>query len=298
MRSLFVFLAALAVLVGTCATAAAEQFYNLNFIVYDTSTNGAIPGASVQIDQDFGNGTFRSTDGGGFANFGVYAVVIGYSVSSGGYTMANGSVSVSDHTTLYIGMTPRPSGRYRFTGWTCEWVAENGPNECDPHTAPASGPPAPPNPQSTPEYVYPDSLSQSNEYIAGGYITSQGQTLPSCASFVRRGNLGWISIQTNPANGYIQIGTGMYNIIWNWGPWLETLYRNGVRFTTKFEWYPPHDSRGPGEFPAGSLVGVAMQHFFYVWMVTTVYHPEYGWRIVGLFKLAYSYGRLDCIKPY
>ena len=83
---------------GSCPT---QNFVNLNFVVRDVCTSAGLPGAAVHIDQNFGNGQDRTTDGSGFANFGVLTNTdIGWSVSKSGFTSANGSVNsgTSDKT--------------------------------------------------------------------------------------------------------------------------------------------------------------------------------------------------------
>lgn len=76
-------------------------FVNLDFNVKDVCTSNPVSGATANIDQDFGNGTSRTTDGSGFANFGVYKnKTIGWTVSKTGYTDSGGSVVSSNDPTL------------------------------------------------------------------------------------------------------------------------------------------------------------------------------------------------------
>src|SRR3989344_4373683 len=72
-------------------------FVNLNFTVRDACSSSGISGATVQVDRDFGNGTTRTTDGGGFASFGVARNTsnIGWSVSAGGYNNGSGTASTN-----------------------------------------------------------------------------------------------------------------------------------------------------------------------------------------------------------
>src|SRR3989338_907010 len=61
---------------GSC-----RWFVNLNFWVTN-QIGQPVSGALVEIYADYGNGNFRTTDGGGFANFGVYDnVTIDFDVS-------------------------------------------------------------------------------------------------------------------------------------------------------------------------------------------------------------------------
>ncbi len=82
-------------LVVSCTVTVSSQWVNLNFVVKDNCGSGwPISGATVAIDRDFGNGTTRTTDGSGFANFGVNANTnIGWSVSKSGYDSKSGSVN-------------------------------------------------------------------------------------------------------------------------------------------------------------------------------------------------------------
>lgn len=93
----------------------ARQWYNLNIIVYNTSTNAGIPGALVTIDQDFGNGTTRYTDGGGFSNFGVTEAQIYFSASAAGFSAGYGDVYITDHHTAYVGLTPQAPTTQPYT---------------------------------------------------------------------------------------------------------------------------------------------------------------------------------------
>lgn len=70
---------------------------NLNFYVKDQ--NGQpISGASVNINQDFGNGTSRTTDGNGFANFGVKSNTdVGYSVSASSCNGVSGGANSGEN---------------------------------------------------------------------------------------------------------------------------------------------------------------------------------------------------------
>lgn len=68
-------------------------FIGLNFVVQDAA-GARVAGALVTIDADFGNGTTRSTDGNGFANFGVAMTgTAAYTVTHSGYATASGVVT-------------------------------------------------------------------------------------------------------------------------------------------------------------------------------------------------------------
>ena len=92
---------------------------NLNFFVKDQNTT-PVSGALVTINQDFGNGTTRNTDGNGFANFGVGTnVSIGYTVSATNCTGASGTQNVgSSDATVNITLNcggPPPAGTFNLT---------------------------------------------------------------------------------------------------------------------------------------------------------------------------------------
>lgn len=78
---------------GSC-----KYLVNLNFNV--SGTCGPLAGAAVTISYDFGNGIIRTTDGSGFANFGVWNnTTIGWSAGKLGYAGQNGSVTSGNRGT-------------------------------------------------------------------------------------------------------------------------------------------------------------------------------------------------------
>ena len=119
---------------GSCTYA--FNIVDLNFVVRNQSAV-AISGASVNINQNFGNGTNRTTDGSGFANFGVNANTnIGYSVLATGCTTVNGSVNSGSGTTVEVTMnctgpvagnppTCSPSDQNTFVGQTVNFTADS-----------------------------------------------------------------------------------------------------------------------------------------------------------------------------
>jgi hypothetical protein len=78
-------------------------FVNLNFNVKNQNSQ-AVAGGTVTINQDFGNGTSRTTDGSGFANFGVDPNTnIGYTATASGCnSVANSANSGSSGTTVNV----------------------------------------------------------------------------------------------------------------------------------------------------------------------------------------------------
>lgn len=83
-------------------------FVNLNYGVSNVCSGASISGATVSISRDFGNGTSRTTDGSGYANFGVLDNKdISWNVSATGYGSVSGSVnSGGSGTTVYPALTP------------------------------------------------------------------------------------------------------------------------------------------------------------------------------------------------
>ncbi len=84
-----------------------QQWIQLNFNVTNSCDGTGIGGASVTISQDFGNGSGRTTDGSGFANFGIWANTgVSWAVSKGGYTNTSGNVNSGNDTTVSTALTP------------------------------------------------------------------------------------------------------------------------------------------------------------------------------------------------
>ncbi len=83
-------------------------FVNFDFRVRNSCNSNYIQNALVSINQDFGNGTTRTTDGSGFADFGVYSNTnIGWTVSASGFSSNSGSTySGSSTTTTSVSLTP------------------------------------------------------------------------------------------------------------------------------------------------------------------------------------------------
>lgn len=86
------------------------MFVNLN--VFVTTPSGApVVGATVLIGRDYGNGTQRTTDGGGFANFGVEQDNLDWEVALDGYTPVLGNAPIGfDDVNLPVTLTPISSG--------------------------------------------------------------------------------------------------------------------------------------------------------------------------------------------
>ena len=114
-RSLLQLALAAFLVAAFAGSADARQWYNLNIIVYNSATNAPISGATVTIDQDFGNGTVRYTDGGGFSNFGVTQAWIQYGATAAGFLPGYGSVFVADHHTAYLGLSPQVATTSPYT---------------------------------------------------------------------------------------------------------------------------------------------------------------------------------------
>lgn len=81
-------------------------FLSFNFVVQDAA-GARLPGALVTIDTDFGNGTTRSTDGRGIANFGVALTgVLGYTVAKAGYQTASGVLTLGSTLAQLVALEP------------------------------------------------------------------------------------------------------------------------------------------------------------------------------------------------
>lgn len=79
-----------------------ELFTPLNFVVQDAA-GARVAGALVTIDADFGNGSTRSTDGNGFANFGTAATgSVAYTVARAGYATAAGVVALGSIAARFV----------------------------------------------------------------------------------------------------------------------------------------------------------------------------------------------------
>ncbi len=103
-------------------------FTNLNFYVTDGCTGGAVSGATVNINQNFGNGTTRTTDAAGFANFGVYTFTnVGWGVSAGGYNSSSGVNQSGSHggsTNVSVSLSRSCAAP---TGTVCVNIQNNAP---------------------------------------------------------------------------------------------------------------------------------------------------------------------------
>jgi hypothetical protein len=73
------------------------QFFSpLNFFVHDAAGVG-VAGALIRLDADFGNGSTRSTDGNGLANFGAATQgSVSFTVTRDGYQTASGVVALGN----------------------------------------------------------------------------------------------------------------------------------------------------------------------------------------------------------
>jgi RHS repeat-associated protein len=120
-------------------------------------------------------------------------------------------------------------------------------------TQPPTVPPPPPVPPPNP----PDPPSQA------------GTSFPSCRSQVKRGEGGFIAVQTVPGGlpgaGYIAWGSYMYDAGSNFGPWAATVTVNGRLNDAKTppaQFYPPHGSISPKDTKPGDVVNIRVIHVF------------------------------------
>ncbi len=91
---------------GGCPQAGPD-FVSLVFAVSDGCPPGApVSGATVTIGQNFGNGTTRTTNSNGHADFGVFAnTSINWSVSANGFNTASGSVNSGNNSSQNVSVT-------------------------------------------------------------------------------------------------------------------------------------------------------------------------------------------------
>jgi hypothetical protein len=193
-----------------------------------------------------------------------------------------------------------PLGRYKVsTGDSCVWAStESGPNQCDPQQPPATEPPPVTDGAQVPEVTEEGSLSDAGEQNYTEMLSAGDILLPSCRAYTRKGNAGYISVQTNPLTGYLQWGAYMWIGLHNYGLWNALVTVNGVIVDQKTQAYPPHASLPPSKAPPGSIFSTYVGHLYFRWFVAPVWIPDYGWRFDGRWQLAYASGSLSCIVPF
>lgn len=189
---------------------------------------------------------------------------------------------------------PPPTGRYKIEAG-CVWDPnDSGPDQCDPFVPPTEQPEA--TEQTVPEIDFGDALSEGAGYsLEGGWLEAQGQSFPSCASYVKHGNWGYISAQTG-ADGSLQWGA-YPNDLWNSaGYWFAAVHVNGVQRDLKQQLYPPHGSLPSSIAPPGSIITIIAGHVFFYWFVYEYYFLD-GWHTIGYWRPAVASGGLNCIMP-
>jgi hypothetical protein len=140
------------------------------------------------------------------------------------------------------------------------------------------------------EEVVPNGISGVAEETASESSTAYVETaaevgpLPSCRSHTRRGNVGYIAVQTSPV-GYVQWGAFMYRWWENWGWWGVNVFVNGRRVDAKSQYYPPHGSLPPSVAPSGSVFSIYVVHIYFRWSFPWIWRP------------ALAYGTVTCIVP-
>ena len=278
------------------------QWHSLNLIVTNAATGAPIAGAHVGISIDFGNGSYRYTDGGGFANFGVTAADVGYNVSAGGFHNAGGSVWTGGDNQLYVGLTRLP-GRYRVGsnqhGPTCYYDGyDSGPDQCDPQQSVGTQPTANEN-TSAGDQGFTLTSGGAEQYTEL-LMSPQQAAIPSCRAYTKNGTAGWISVQVNPVLGALAWTARMHYPPADWGGcWKAWVLVNGQQRDSKSQSYPPHGSLPQSQAPSGSMVQINVWHIFYTWYSTVIYlGPEVGWRWFGSWLPQIVNGRLDCMMPF
>jgi hypothetical protein len=186
------------------------------------------------------------------------------------------------------------TGRWKGDGQGgCYWEAnDGGPDQCAPPAAPSEPPPntsiPDPDDSQNPVVTYPQGIGVE----VGG---------PSCASYTKHGDRGYIAVQVNPSNGYIQYGAFMDRPWENYGLWIVQETVNGAQVNLKSVYRNPHGSQPPSVVPPGSTFGVKVKHWFpylsWFWAYTFV--PEantWMWVPLPSFLVGYADGELSCLR--
>jgi RHS repeat-associated protein len=85
------------------------------------------------------------------------------------------------------------------------------------------------------------------------------QALPACTNYRVLGNVGYITIRTEPVTTTLAWGAYMYVPMWNWGDWWTEEYINGKMVNAKHQNYPPHGSQ---RVCKGDVFTLKVQHVF------------------------------------
>lgn len=191
-------------------------------------------------------------------------------------------------------LSGRAEANWRWTEAGCTWDSNTeGPDECDPNL------PTGQVPQATPETV-PQFEGQLSDGAAGrAESAALEQAVRSCRAYTKQGNVGYITVQVNPADGSLQWGAYMYSALDNFGWWTAAIYVNGgpIAADTKNQPYPPHASLPSFKAPPGSMIFITVQHLYFTWAITPIYIPEWGWTWTGSWVPGLAYGNLQCVVP-
>ncbi len=216
----------------------------------------------------------------------------------------------------------RQSGRYKVNGnGECYWDAsDSGPNQCwpatgrwkddgsggcywepndgGPHQCVPDEPLQEPLPGMVPE---PDWDDPYVGYDPSGIAQASGGPPASCRAHERPGNVGSISIQTDPVTGTVAIGAYMHWWGHNYGFWHYQVHVNGAFLRQKNQAYPPHDSVSPTDAPPGSLVYVYVLHVYPIFLVHWVYDfvdGQFRWVPIPSWQFTHASGSTSCIVPF
>lgn len=280
-----------------------------NLVLYDendipmwaSSTSASSPGRAVmQTDGNFvvyDNSSASLWASGTSGNSGAYLVV-----------QNDGNVVVYDSYSNPIWSTDTATGRWVWNSGdlSCTWSpAATGDNECGPDWMPD-----PPEIEDEEDPAFSE-VEEDEQGFSGvseqddspeAYDSQSG--LPSCNSYTKNGNVGYIAVQTHPTDGTLAWGAYMYNPIYNFGFWSAQVYSNSVLRDSKNQLYPPHGSVAPVHAPVGSVIVINVTHLYWALFVEWVWEGWGGregswwggWRPVFRYGPQIARGTLSCLK--
>jgi len=230
--------------------------------------------------------------------------------NSGAYLLVqnDGNVVIYSSSSSALWSTDTATGRWIWNSgdMSCTWdPSETGDNECGPDFVPdvpeISGEEDPAFEEADEDPQGFSGASETDDYPQ----EFDAQTgLPSCNSYTKSGNVGYIAVQTVPGTGYLNWGAYMYQVGLNFGWWKAQVLVNGHQVDFKSQYYPPHASLPPSVVPIGSVVTINVVHYYWTWILEWVWQGWGGreggwwggWRPVFRLGPQVATGSLTCIK--